>query len=148
MKLILKTKVKGYYLDVMARFDLDLFKSLKPIGARMEITQFTGSKTGDIVALSFTSPVRAKWVSKIVDHGQDDDKAYFIDEGTKLPFPLKDWRHRHIVQNLDEKTSLIIDDINYSTGNKIFDMMLYPFMYLGFYPRKSQYKKFFNSANT
>lgn len=110
----------------------------------MEITQFTGSKTGDIVALSFTSPIRATWVSKIVEHGQDDAKAYFIDVGTKLPFPLKEWRHEHIVERIDEKTSLIVDDINYSTGYKLIDILLYPFMYLGFYPRKSGYKKYFN----
>ncbi len=144
MKLVLKTKVRGYYIDVMDRFDIDLFKSLKPIGAKMEITQFTGSKTGDIVALVFTSPIRTKWVSKIIEHGQDDAKAYFIDIGTQLPFPLKEWRHKHIVMSLGDESSMIIDDISYSTGKKLIDILIYPFMYLGFYPRKSGYKKYFN----
>ncbi len=144
MRLILKTPVQGYYIDIMERFDIDLFKSLKPIGAKMTVTQFTGSKTGDIVALQFTSPVKATWVSKIIDHGQDEDTAYFIDEGDQLPFPLKSWTHRHIVERVDDDNSIIIDDITYSTGIRFIDFLIYPIMYLAFYPRKSGYRSYFN----
>lgn len=146
MRLVLKTKVDGHYLDVMKRFDIDLFKALKPIGATMNVTEFTGSKTGDRVALEFTSPIKVKWVSKIVDHGQDDRQAYFIDEGVILPFPLKDWTHRHIVERADETTSIIVDDISYATGWSIMDLLIYPAMYLAFYPRKFGYRKYFNRS--
>lgn len=144
MRFILKTSVQGYYLDIMERFDIDLFKSLKPIGAKMTVTQFTGSKTGDIVALEFTSPIKASWVSKIINHGQDENKAFFIDEGELLPFPLKSWTHHHIVERIDDQSSVIIDDITYSTGIKLLDLLMYPAMYLSFYPRKSGYRRYFN----
>lgn len=144
MNLILKTNVRGHYLQVMDRFDESLFNALKPVGVKMIVTQFTGSKTGDTVVLEFTSPIKAKWISKITDHGHDEDQAYFVDEGTQLPFPLKSWTHKHIVQRVDDERSIIVDDMTFSTGSSIVDYLLYPFMYIGFYPRKSSYKKYFN----
>ena len=52
MTIRLATEVDGYYLDVMNRFDRDLFEALKPpVG--MEVAQFTGSKKG---CLLYTSP--------------------------------------------------------------------------------------------
>ena len=143
MKLILKTKVDGYYKEVMRRFDLALFEALKPIGAKMEIRQFTGSETGDIVELEFVSPIKAKWRSEITDHGSDDKQAYFIDEGRVLPFPLKKWKHRHIVEKIDDDASCIIDDIYFSSGIKILDILIYLPLLLSFYPRKKIYKRYF-----
>lgn len=145
MRLILKTKVKGHYLRVMERFDLDLFEALKPIGAQMEVVQFTGSKTGDIVELKFVSPIKAEWISKITDHGSDRDSAYFVDEGEVLPFPLQQWKHRHIVERVDDDYSIIVDDIQYSSGFWLLDLLLYPAMLVGFYPRKFSYRKYFGT---
>ncbi len=127
----------------MERFDLDLFEALKPIGAKMEVVQFTGSKTGDIVELKFVSPIKAKWVSKITDHGSDVNSAYFVDEGDTLPFPLKRWKHKHIVEKVDDNYSLIVDNIQYSSGLWLLDLLLYPAMLVGFYPRKFSYRKYF-----
>jgi len=115
MNLRLETKVYGNYLEVMEKFDLDLFTALKPKGANMEIVQFTGSKKGDIVEIQFHSPLKAKWLSKITAHGSDEKKAYFIDE------------------------------IYFSSGYKFFDFFLYPAMFLGFYPRKKVYRKYFGT---
>lgn len=145
MNLILRTKVKGHYIDVMNRFNLDLFQALKPIGARMEVVRFTGSQTGDVVEIKFISPIKASWISKITDHGSDDKRAYFMDEGDVLPPPLKSWKHKHIVEKFDDNYSYIIDDITYSSGYKLLDVILYPFMILGFYPRKFSYKKYFGA---
>jgi len=145
MRLILKTKVKGHYLRVMERFDLDLFEALKPIGAQMEVVQFTGSKTGDIVELKFVSPIKAEWISKITDHGSNRDSAYFVDEGEVLPFPLQQWKHRHIVERVDDDYSIIVDDIQYSSGFWLLDLLLYPAMFVGFYPRKFSYRKYFGT---
>jgi ligand-binding SRPBCC domain-containing protein len=145
MNLTLRTKVKGHYLQLMKRFDLDLFQALKPIGARMEVVRFTGSQTGDIVEIKFISPIKASWISKITDHGSDDKMAYFVDEGAVLPPPLKSWKHRHIIEKLDDNNSYIVDDITYSSGYWILDVLLYPFMFLGFYPRKFSYRKYFGT---
>jgi len=145
MKLVLKTKVAGNYLEVIDRFDLDLFTALKPKGANMEIVQFTGSKKGDIVDIQFHSPLKAKWISKITEHGSNDEMAYFIDEGDVLPFPLKKWTHRHIVEKVNETHCLIVDDIYFSSGYKFFDFFIYPGILLGFLPRKKIYRKYFGT---
>ena len=144
MRLVLKTKVEGYYTDVMERFDLQLFEALKPKGADMEIVEFTGSKKGDVVHIKFNKPIKAKWISHITEHGQVDKEAYFLDIGHELPFPLKKWRHRHVVQKIDDTHSLIIDDINYWSYNVIIDLLIWPGIFLGFYPRKKVYKTYFS----
>ena len=144
MRLVLKTKVSGNYKVIMDRFDLDLFEALKPIGAKMEIVEFTGSQKGDLVHIRFTKPFRTEWISKITDHGSDDKMAFFLDEGDKLPFPLKKWKHKHIVEYETDSQSIIVDDISFSSNNVILDLILYPAMFLGFYPRKKIYKKYFS----
>ena len=145
MNIQLKTKVTGNYKAVMQRFDRELFEALKPKQAKMEIVEFTGSKKGDIVHIRFTSPIRADWISKITEDGESDTEAYFIDEGTTLPFPLSYWRHKHIVQKIDEDSSYIIDDITFEGSNFLLSWILYPAIYFGFYPRKKIYKSFFST---
>jgi ligand-binding SRPBCC domain-containing protein len=143
MNFILRTQVNGYYTDVMKRFDLDLFEALKPIGAKMEVVQFTGSETGDVVEIKFISPIKASWISDITDHGADDNQAYFIDVGRVLPFPLKEWQHRHIVEKVDDHNSIIVDDITFSSGRKWLDVLIYVPLMLSFYPRKRIYRRYF-----
>lgn len=143
MRFVLRTQVDGHYKEVMNRFDLDLFEALKPKGAKMEIVQFTGSETGDTVELRFLFPLKARWLSKITDHGSDDNQAYFIDEGAVLPFPLRDWKHKHIVEKHSDTQSIIIDDISFSSGYKLIDLLIYLPLLLSFYPRKGVYKKYF-----
>lgn len=143
MKIILKTKVNGYYLDVIGKFDLSLFEALKPPLAKMEIVDFTGSKKGDKVHIKFIAPIKSEWISLITEDGQDDKRAYFVDEGHLLPFPLKKWKHRHIVEKIDDNNAFIIDDISYSASNFILDLFLYPVMYLSFFPRKRIYRRYF-----
>ncbi len=143
MNLVIKTKVDGYYLDVMERFDLSLFEALKPKGADMDIVEFTGSKKGDKVHIRFNKPIKAEWISLITDHGHDDKMAYFLDEGHVLPFPLKKWTHKHIVEKIDNHHSMIVDDITFGGSNIIMDILMWPGIFLGFYPRKKVYKKYF-----
>jgi len=144
MNLLLKTKVQGHYLEVMKKFDLNLFEALKPPLAKMEIVEFTGSEKGDRVHIKFLAPIKAEWVSLITDHGHDEKKAYFIDEGKVLPFPLKQWKHTHIVEHLDDEHSIIIDDIEFSCSNALMTLLTYPALYFSFYPRKRIYKKYFS----
>lgn len=144
MNILLKTEVDGNYLDVMRKFDRQLFEALKPSGADMEIVAFTGSKKGDKVHLRFNSPIKAEWVSHITEDGEDSQRAYFVDEGVELPFPLKFWRHKHIVQRVTDDMSLIIDDITFEGANPFWSYLLYPAIYAGFYPRKKIYRAYFN----
>lgn len=143
MKIRFETRVKGNYQEVMKRFDRDLFEALKPRQGEMEIVEFTGSETGDRVHLKFSSPLKMEWISDIVDHGTDEKRAYFIDEGVKLPFPLSFWRHKHIVEKVDEHHSLIIDDIEYKASPSFLTPVMYPALYAAFSPRKKVYQSYF-----
>ncbi len=144
MNIQLKTMVKGNYKDIMRQFDRKLFEALKPANAEMEIVEFTGSEKRDKVHLRFLSPIKAEWISKITDNGENENEAFFIDEGVKLPFPLSYWKHKHIVRKISPDTSYIIDDITFKGLNFLFSLFLYPAIYAGFYPRKKVYRAYFN----
>lgn len=143
MKIRFQTKVKGNYKDVMAAFDQKLFEALKPRMTEMEIVEFTGSKKGDRVHIRVISPLKAEWISIITEDGEDQEKAYFVDEGVKLPFPLTFWRHNHLVQKITEDSSYIVDDITFKGKNAFLTCLLYPAIYLGFAPRKKIYQQYF-----
>ncbi len=144
MNIQLRTKVDGNYKDIMRQFDRKLFEALKPSLADMEIVSFTGSKTGDKVHIRFNSPMKMEWISLITDHGENEKESFFIDEGVQLPFPLSYWKHKHIVQKITDTTSYIIDDMTFKGPNFIITWLLYPAIYIGFYPRKRIYKKYFS----
>lgn len=143
MNLILKAPVKGNYKKVMKAFDRDLFEALKPSAGEMEIIEFTGSKKGDRVHMKFISPIKAQWISDIVEDEVTDTRAWFVDVGVKLPWPLATWKHRHIVEKIDDNNSMIIDDMTFTGSNFIFTLLLYPAIFIGFYPRKNIYQKYF-----
>lgn len=148
MNLQLKTTVKGNYRDIIRRFDRRLFEALAPRQAKMEIVTFTGSEKGDKVHIKFTSPVRAEWISTITENEINDQEAFFTDEGTQLPFPISYWKHKHIVRKISEDTSVIIDDITFKAQNPVLTILMCPAIFMGFYPRKKIYKKYFsNSGN-
>jgi ligand-binding SRPBCC domain-containing protein len=125
---------------IFERFDEHLFKYLLPPGA--QLMEFGGSKKGDIVHLKL--PLAGEWVSEITENASSKDNCYFIDEGRKLPFPLKAWRHKHILHRVGNCT-IIEDNMSFSTGYSITDLIFYPVLYLSFLPRVWQYKRYFNT---
>jgi len=70
--------------------------------------------------------------------------ALFVDVGSTLPWPLTIWTHRHIVQKVDEYNSIIIDDITFTASNFILTVLIYPAIFMGFYPRKKIYREYFS----
>ena len=144
MRIRLESKIKGHYIIVMERFDKQLFEFLLPKYTRAEVIEFTGSRKGDRVHLRFQWPVQADWISDILEHGVNEHEAYFIDEGSDIPFGISSWYHKHIVRKINERESLIIDDIQFSATNKLLALFLYPILYLAFLPRKRLYRRYFN----
>ena len=138
MNITLRSKVNGEIAVISERFDERLFKYLLPPGA--QLIEFGGTKRGDIVHLKL--PLAGEWVSEITENGTSDDTFYFIDEGRVLPFPLKEWRHKHILHRVGSST-VIEDNMNFSTGNIFTDILFYPVLYLSFLPRVWQYKRYF-----
>jgi ligand-binding SRPBCC domain-containing protein len=147
MNIKLKTAVKGHYLKVMKAFDRNLFEALKPPMGEMEIVAFTGSQKGDKVHIRFMKPIKADWISEIVENEMTAEKAWFVDVGTTLPWPLSSWTHRHIVEKIDDDHSMIIDDMTFRGKNFLLTLLLYPAIFLGFYPRKRIYKEYFDKLD-
>lgn len=146
MQIYLSTIVSGNYKEVMKQFDRKLFEALTPDDRVMELIEFTGSKEGDWVHLRFKLPFRADWKSEITEDGMDEEKAWFVDEGRVLPFGLGYWKHKHIVEKMDDNSSRIIDDIEYKAQNSLLTLLIYPVLFAAFYPRKRAYRKYFGKG--
>lgn len=146
MRIIIKTEVEQDYKTVFARFDKDLFLALKPPFLPLTLRQFDGSMKGDEVKIRLGKGFLSQdWDALIIDQQENDTEIFFIDKGTKLPFFLKTWQHKHRIINLKSHNSEIIDDIHYTTPlGKIMDIVFYPILYIQFWIRKPVYKKYFS----
>jgi ligand-binding SRPBCC domain-containing protein len=137
---IVTKDVMGHFEEVYAQFDKKLFEHLLPIFPPAKVIKFEGSKQGDMVELSLAGQ---KWISLITEDQKEGKRAYFVDEGKKLPFPLKKWKHKHIVEYQEANTSRIIDEIAFTTGYPWLDSILAPLLYFQFKQRIPAYKKYF-----
>lgn len=143
MQLTIRTQVKASLDQVERGFTQDLFLSLNPPFPPVKLLNFDGCKTGDKVVLELNFILfKQQWVSDITEDFRDESSWYFVDVGTKLPFFLKKWQHHHGVKKTDAG-SMIIDDITFSTGTILSDLLMYPFLYGQFLYRKPIYKKKF-----
>lgn len=143
MNIKISTKVNQSLLKVWEGFNLELFSKLAPPFPPVVVKEFGGCLKGDKVHLELNFILfKQDWISDIVDQKRTESEIYFIDEGTKLPFFLKYWQHRHRLVKDDEGT-LIIDDITFKTPTILTDFLFYPLMYLQFLYRKPIYKKVF-----
>ncbi|MCX2744748.1 hypothetical protein OO013_12770 [Mangrovivirga sp. M17] len=108
----------------------------------MSVLRFDGIKKGGITHLKLNFLIfKQEWISYNTHSASSTKGFYFIDKGKKLPFPLKRWKHRHIV--FGKNSSCIIDRVMYSTGIKLIDLALFPAMWLMFYARKPSYKSYY-----
>lgn len=128
----------------MARgFNQSLFEALNPPFPPVKLLRFDGSTKGDVVSLELDFILfKQVWESHIVEHGQTSKEWYFVDEGRKLPFFLRYWRHRHRVVQAGTHAR-IIDNITFKTPFWLMDYLLYPVMWLQFAYRKPVYKRVF-----
>ncbi|MEM9831083.1 MAG: hypothetical protein AAF944_10625 [Bacteroidota bacterium] len=147
MQLTIRTSVAQDYVSVKQGFTQDLFTSLSPPFPPVKLKRFDGSQKGDIVELELNFLLfRQTWRSLIIDEGQTADEWYFIDEGVKLPFFLKFWKHHHRVLR-QENGSQIVDDIRFRSPFWLMDFLLYPVLALQFLYRKPIYKKIFSVSS-
>lgn len=143
MRILLKTFVSKPPAEVFAGFDEALFLRLAPPFPPVRLMRFDGCAVGDVVSLELNFIFfRNTWESHITAQATTEKEIYFIDEGVKLPFFLKHWKHKHLIEQAG-KDSCIIDDIEYKSPFWLLDYLLYPVMYLQFAYRKPIYRKFF-----
>lgn len=144
-RVVLRTKVNGYYTDVFQRFDKDLFNYLFPPSFIASLVYNEGSDPGNRVKVQFKIPYKSIMHVQITQKIVNDKRAYFIDEGLELPFGLKMWQHKHEVENCNN-CSIIVDDITFSFGKPWLDALMKPLVIVAFAGRKPQYKKFFGAC--
>ncbi|MDO6390793.1 hypothetical protein Q4E40_11695 [Pontibacter sp. BT731] len=146
MLLHLKTTVQQDFRSVFHAFDEQLFRKLAPPYPRLKLLRFDGSAPGDVVEVELQTGIRSfRWTSRITEREITDRAAWFVDEGQEVPPPLRNWQHKHLVTQ-HGSGAIIHDIIEYSTGYKALDVMLYPFMLAAFGMRKPVYKKVFRQV--
>ncbi|MFD2514054.1 hypothetical protein ACFSRY_09270 [Pontibacter locisalis] len=146
MKIHIKTEVARDYKEVFEAFDERLFRKLSPSFPKLKLLRFDGSEPGDVVDVELQAGFRSfRWTSLIVERSITDSGAFFIDEGQVLPPPLRSWHHKHLVTK-EGKGSVIHDIIDFSTGLKPLDLLLYPLMRLQFGMRKPVYQREFGKV--
>ncbi|MFN0048562.1 MAG: SRPBCC family protein [Cytophagales bacterium] len=146
MKIIIKTQVENTMENVWKGFDERLFAKLSPPFPKVEILRFDGCKKGNEVHLKLLFPfIPQLWFAEIIDNSIAENEIYFVDKGTKLPFFLSKWQHKHRIQKAGGHTSIIVDDIDFNTGTILTDLLFYPLLYLQFLYRVPIYKKYFKN---
>jgi ligand-binding SRPBCC domain-containing protein len=145
MKIKIATQVKSEWEKVVSGFTKELFVKLNPPFPPVVVKQFDGCIKGDKVVLELNFLLfKQEWVSDIIDSVEDENGFSFIDVGVKLPFFLSRWRHHHIIKKREDGGTTIIDDIDFSTGSLLTDLLFYPILYGQFLYRKPIYRKIFS----
>ncbi|MFY0599832.1 MAG: hypothetical protein JXR03_09175 [Cyclobacteriaceae bacterium] len=148
MRIRVKTTVGQNVQSVKDRFSQDLFLALNPPFPKVDLLAFGGCKKGDVVSLKLYFPFFSQiWTSHITEDSASEDQWLFVDEGVELPFFLKKWKHNHIVEKSD-KGSAIIDDIEFSSGLLLVDLILYPGLMAQFLYRKPIYRRWFKQKES
>ncbi len=142
MNLLIKTRIPMNYREILKGFNSELFLALKPPLMPLGLERFDGCKTNDEVHLR-VGPLKQKWVSVITSDFDNDKECGFIDEGKVIPPPLSYWHHTHRIVKISENESEIHDDINFTTGAKVLDFLVYPALYLQFAMRPRAYRKYY-----
>ena len=143
MKILIKTKIEKNYQILFSKFTIDLFKKLKPPVLNLTVERFDGCKKNDEVHLKMDlfGQLKQVWVSRITEDFRNDYEIFFVDEGIVLPPPLIKWKHIHRIEKINELSSYVVDDIEYSCSNIFIEMAIYPALYAMFLYRNPIYKR-------
>jgi len=143
MRISISTTVNQSVKKVFEGFNEALFLKLSPPFPPVKLLRFDGCRKNDEVHLQLSFIFFSQqWISLITEYENNINEIYFIDEGISLPFFLKSWKHKHLIK-AHENTTQIIDDIEFSTGTVVTDILFYPLLYLQFLYRKPVYEKLF-----
>jgi ligand-binding SRPBCC domain-containing protein len=143
MHLRFSTPVTAPVSAVWDGFTRELFLALSPPFPPVRLLRFDGCKQGDEVHLELRFGLRnERWESRIVEESHSPEASLFVDEGTRLPFFLKTWRHEHRIE-ATETGALIVDQIEYSAPFHMLDYLLWPTLWLQFRYRRPIYQRHF-----
>jgi ligand-binding SRPBCC domain-containing protein len=144
MKIKIITRVKADLQAVKAGFTDSLFLKLNPPFPPVKLRRFDGCKKGDKVELELDFVFfKQTWESLITDDVLSTKEFSFVDEGVRLPFFLKSWKHHHLNEALENGGTSITDEIEFTTPTLLTNLLFYPVLYLQFLYRKPIYRKVF-----
>ena len=130
--------------QVWAGFNESLFNQLSPPFPPSKLLRFDGSMPNDEVHIELNFIFfKQIWISHITEYKATEQEIYFIDEGKKLPFFLRYWKHKHRLVSNTSGGCTIIEEIEFKTPNILTDLLFYPAMYLQFWYRKPIYQRIF-----
>jgi ligand-binding SRPBCC domain-containing protein len=144
----ISTPIQAPISHVKELFTADLLLRLSPPFPRVSLQRFDGCKKEDNVILEINLVfTKVTWSSLITEDKLTADEWYFIDEGVKMPFALKYWKHKHRVKKINEKSCEIIDEISFDTRNEFLNYLLFPFLWGMIFYRKPFYRKYLSLIN-
>ncbi len=144
MKITIQTTVNQSFRQVWAGFDESLFKRLSPPFPPVRVVRFDGCLAGQVVDLELNFILfKQNWTSHIIEQQETATEIYFIDKGTKLPFFLSFWQHKHRIIQQGEG-AIIADEITFETPSILTNYLMYPLLWIQFLYRKPIYKKVFD----
>lgn len=145
MRILIETKVERNAAEVFEGFNRQLFEYLMPPSFLAAADLYEGDDPGCLVRVRFKWPFTSVMEVEIVERQLHTGESFFVDEGRELPFPLKKWRHKHMVKWAGEAQSIIVDDIQFDSGRNWVNFLMYPFLYTAFYLRKPKYQSYFRT---
>jgi len=147
MRIIIKSPVSQKPETVWAAMDEQMLRSLSPWFLHLKVLKYEGNKPGN--KFSFETgiwPITAVWSGLVTSAGQTPGTFWFEDRGEKLPFPLKRWKHRHIVRKTTAG-SVVIDAIECSTNMTFLDLIVKPLLTCLFSVRKQKYSRYLSKLS-
>ncbi len=146
MRMRIITTIVQPFKIVYQGFNKQLFLYLlPPFVARLN--KYEGQNPGDIVDIKFTIPIIGNWTVIIKESWLSHREYGFVDRGLRVPFGIRYWKHIHRVVARDASSCFIVDDIEFESPSRIWDRLMYIPLFLMFYPRKFQYKKYFRKIS-
>lgn len=142
---VVKHQVKGNAKEIFHQFDQKLFEALAPVFPSSKLLRYDGNKNGDLVEIALGIwPMRQIWLSKIQDVTKTDSAYSFTDVGQKLPFPIKQWKHIHRVNQINKEVVEIVEDITFKViGGRLVGWSVEWFFTRMMEARGIKYKRYF-----
>lgn len=142
MKFAGESKINGVtILETYSVFDVNLLVKLSPFWLKPKPQIYEGNKPGNRLIFLLKTPFgKRKWEGVVTEEKYTDHEISFVDEGTKMPFGLKKWRHNHRIRAISDGV-LIRDEVGFSTGFLLLDIAFLPGIWSMFIYRKPRYPK-------
>lgn len=139
-----ESSINADFKKVSSGFNIELFNYLAPSFPKIEVTKFEGIQKEDLIQLKIKIGIKTlNWSGKITHFEKNQQKLYFVDIGTSLPFPFKSWKHHHLILNNGHNKTIIVDKVEHEMISPLFNFFAKMIVKSMLRPRISLYRKYF-----